>query len=702
MPTDLEQQLPRFAVALDREAPAISVDEILSRGTVAVDVDNVERPAWDHVPLIALSWGDAMPGHRENGEGDASVEVVPTAAELSSRRRVVLRVALAAAAVVVLVVALAAVVRNGDEPAPADVPRTTIPVEPFVGVWLSTDTDGSSQTMQIARSGTDEYQVVMRDEAATAACAGGASTLSGIGRLATHTSLVIAQPELTCDDGTIPSLGPAPQAELANFTLQLDTATGQLGDSFDLVWRREGANVDVDGPATSGGMWPQSTLEEVRAAQERADAGDPDYTWQVGGQLTLDDPLEHIDEFEIVDRFIREVLGWEAYLFNPWEGGDFNASIDAIDGWVDGVLADQRYLRCMPGRTNPLYPQPAESCAPTLDDLLYESVSIDLTQLARQDRDGIWVVKEWRMTAPFAQADSVAVEREGTERLEAFLAARIAGKGAEGHVEVRNDVDVPLLYATTSGAPYERFEIERTDGPLWPDGRTTFSARLFADGDATVVEQEIRWQQSDGLWLDPNATTENGRPIVLSYTSSDGEVAVSAPSTWEAWLPGKAHEQAADVWFGALWHSGNFFGSGERIELVDPVAYDAWCAANGGFPLLEAPADAAAIAQQLIADPNFETTAPVAARVGGVEAVSIDVALAPGGRACGIGMIEISRWIHGLEPGWRLRLYLVDLPVGMSIQTLAITVVAPEERFEQVIEETAPIIDSIEFHPRAL
>ncbi len=39
MPTDLEQQLPRFAEALDREAPPISIDEILSRGTVAVDVD---------------------------------------------------------------------------------------------------------------------------------------------------------------------------------------------------------------------------------------------------------------------------------------------------------------------------------------------------------------------------------------------------------------------------------------------------------------------------------------------------------------------------------------------------------------------------------------------------------------------------------------------------------------------------------------
>jgi hypothetical protein len=48
-----------------------------------------------------------------------------------------------------------------------------------------------------------------------------------------------------------------------------------------------------------------------------------------------------------------------------------------------------------------------------------------------------------------------------------------------------------------------------------------------------------------------------------------------------------------------------------------------------------APANAAAIAQQVIADPNFEATAPVAVRVGGLEALSIDIALAPGGRASG-------------------------------------------------------------------
>ena len=90
---------------------------------------------------------------------------------------------------------------------------------------------------------------------------------------------------------------------------------------------------------------------------------------------------------------------------------------------------------------------------------------------------------------------------------------------------------------------------------------------------------------------------------------------------------------------------------------------------------------------------------PVAARVGGMDAVMIDVALAPGGEHCGIGMIIISRWIHELwDRGLRLRLYLVDLPKGMSVETLAITVVAPEERFEEFIEETAPILDSIEFH----
>ena len=63
-------------------------------------------------------------------------------------------------------------------------------------------------------------------------------------------------------------------------------------------------------------------------------------------------------------------------------------------------------------------------------------MSLDLAQLDRQGRDGIWVVNRWELTAPFAQADPAVVEARATERLEEFLAARIAGTGAEGQVQV--------------------------------------------------------------------------------------------------------------------------------------------------------------------------------------------------------------------------------------------------------------------------
>jgi hypothetical protein len=467
------------------------------------------------------------------------------------------------------------------------------------------------------------------------------------------------------------------------------------------------ATVPESVSATSGGMWPQSTLEEVRAAQERADAGDPDYTWQIEPQLTLyeDFAIAEPGQVELVDRFLREVLGWEDYLIDPHRGFP--------DVQADGALPDQRIYRCAPGRTNPLYPpgpQPklGELCAPTIDDLNYESVSVDLAQLDRTG-DGIWVVNRWELTSPFAQADPAVVEAEGTERLEEFLAARVAGSGAEGYVEVYGYPDVPLLYAATSGAAYERYEIERVEGLHWPDAGMTFSARLYANGGATVVEQQFGWVPSFGLSMDINSTRENGQPITLSYTSFDGEVTVSAPSTWDTYWPDPETDPRPEtarpaVWFGMLWPGSapGYFDGEEGVGFVDPVAYDAWCAAKGGSPLLTAPADAAGIAQQVAADPDLVTTVPVAAHIGGLEALSIDVTLAPGGRTCGVAITDISRWIHVLrEPGPRLRLYLVDLPEGMSVQTLAITVVAPEERFDDVIAETAPIIESIEFHPQS-
>ena len=180
MPTDLEQQLPRFAEALDREAPVISVDEILGRGPVAVDVDHLDRPAWDQVPRVtAVSWGDADARPRRERRtrrvDRARRRPPPNPRPVAA---VALKIALAIAAAAVLVVALGAVVRIGDEPEPADVPPstvatppTTIPVGPFVGVWLSTDTDGSSQTMEIVVPAPMNTRSC-RDDAATGACCG--------------------------------------------------------------------------------------------------------------------------------------------------------------------------------------------------------------------------------------------------------------------------------------------------------------------------------------------------------------------------------------------------------------------------------------------------------------------------------------------------------------------------------------------------
>lgn len=705
MPVDVESELARLGAAWSASVAHVDVAEVLERTMTARSqpIDEIADPPVTSSDRLGAESRSHGWGQRWMVAAACATLVVAGVVTLANRRD------------------------GGPEPAlinastdPTKPSTTMVPIdtvaplpEPFVGGWVSTDTDGSTQTIEIVRSGGDDYELVLRDDVATV-CSGAPATMTGTGRLETDERLVIAQPELTCDDGTIPRIGPPPQVELANFTLELNTETDQFVDIYGVVWQRAGSTdepvapspvtVPALAPGTSGGMWPQSTLDEVRAAQELADAGDPGYTWQVGAELSLVDRWAHLDELEIVDRFLREVLGWEAYLFNSRESGDETGNGEG-DGWAGGVAGDLEFLRCVPNLTNPLYPphadgRPGTSCAPTLDDLHYESVRLDLAQLDREGLDGVWVVNRWMLTAPFAQTDPAALSAQVTQRLEEWLAARLAGEGAEG--QVASNGDLPLLYATTSGARYERYEIERLDVGGWPDGDgATFRVRLFADGGTTVVEQEIGWNPGFGLPMSVVTTTENGESVARSVSSEDGEVTATVLDPWNA---GSSHPE---VW---AWGLSRLRDNevGVFIGFADPVAYDSWCAALGGSPVLSAPADAAAVAQAVMVDPNFETTAPVGVRVGGVDAISIDVGLAPGGRApCGDGFEGSSlpwqvggRWIHELsQPGRRLRIYLVDLPEGMSVQTMAITVVAPEERFVEVIDETKPIIDSIEFHP---
>jgi hypothetical protein len=564
---------------------------------------------------------------------------------------------------------------------PSDTIPATDPRSPFLGTWVSTtDADGGTQTMTVSVSADGAVETVVTDDIATV-CSLTPSTMTGTGRIEGGTALVIPSPAFTCDDGSEPEAlsGPPLEEQLRDWTLFLDPETDTLSDGVGGLWLREGAEVPSPEPTLSGGMWPQLSLEEVRQAQELADAGDPDYTWQVDAQL-VDGPSGvnweslYNGQVELVDRFLREVLGWEAYMQNTFAGS------------ADSALTDQRFLRCAPGGTNPLYPpQPdsqnrGESCAPTLDELTYESVSLDIVQPDRQGPGGIWVVSDWRPTT-FAQTDPAVAEAQATDRLEEFLAARIAGRGAEGYVDVYADwlePQVPLLYTTSSGSPYERSEFERVAGPTWPyGGYIDFKIRLFAE-DGTVVEQEIYSHWDGGLSAGVEGglalggmTTENGQPVPMLHAQFDGEVTYSSPSQSSA---------AVTV------------GNDGFADFTDPAVFWSDCARG------PAPADAAAFAQAVIADRNFETTSPVAARVGGVEAVAMDVALSPDGHVCGPYRTDVHQWINSLEPGKRLRLFLVDVPEGMSMRTLAITVMAPEASFEEVIKDAAPILDSIEFH----
>jgi hypothetical protein len=449
-------------------------------------------------------------------------------------------------------------------------------------------------------------------------------------------------------------------------------------------------------PPTSGSMWPQSTMEELRAAQQRADAGDDSDRWQI--DPGLNDPSGEWWAYikaggvQIVERFLHEQLGWDQYLFNAFLPTEYTTE--------DGVL-QVAYVRCAPGKTNMLYESfpkghdgapGAESCAPTIDPLHYETVLIDLKQPWKTGPAGLWVVERWTMLPAFAQADPAVAEAEARARLQEFLRARVAGTGAEGYVELTgfgSTGDVPLLYATSQGAPYERFEFELVSGPQWPFAWMEFRVRMFAEDGRTVVEQPLRWADSR-FSQRASETTENGQPVAVPYALLDGLVRFSAADPWHVGLERSAMELGDEP--------------SEAVVLVlDPRASGVGCGVS------PAPVDAADLARDLRSDPDLDVTAPVAVTVGGLDALQMDIAPAEGAAVCE-GSLPVLRMSDASEYGSdrraanlkrsdRMRLYLVDVRAGSASRVVAIAVEAFVGRFDSVLEAATPIIESIVFEP---
>ncbi len=665
------------------------------------------------VPRVTtVSRIDTTPGNSWTGEDDALIDLDSMgAARRPARRRLAATIALGAAAAAVLAVALTAVIRIEDEHDLADVPPPTLAATtvttgpqstPFEGTWVSTDADGSSPTMEIARSGID-FEVVVRDDPASV-CSGAPSTMTGTGRLDANGALVIPQPVLTCDDGRTPEAldGSSLEELLRDLTFLHDPQNYTLTDNLGSVWARVGGEGASPAPPASGGMWPQSSADEVSEAQELADAGDPAHTWQVDPQLASEEGWGHLNDpgAEIVERFLREELGWEEFVFDV-----FQEYVRDVGDGADGVHRGVTFLRCAPGAANPLYSAgadqlPGARCAPTIDELRYETVSVDLSQPDRLGPDGIWVVSGWRITEPFMQADPSVLEAEATAHLENFLQARIDGEGAEGYILS----EVPLLYATTAGARYERFEVDRVSEPRWPYGGMDFTVRLFADGGETVVEQPISLEhdgfvESDGLppratlsyWNNyPRETTENGQPVPVPYEFLDGD----------EFLDGAVTVSAAAPWLRSLHFEAALALDDQALERV-ALAVDSLQVSCRPIP---AAADAAALAANLQADPDLVATAAVEVTIGGIAGLQMDLTLAAGASACPEDRLgsepDPEDRIRGtgfpLELGSRMRLHLLDLPEGSGTPILAIAVVAPDARFEAVVDAATPIIESIE------
>jgi hypothetical protein len=438
---------------------------------------------------------------------------------------------------------------------------------------------------------------------------------------------------------------------------------------------------------TSGGMWPQTSLEEIREAQASADAGDPEVMFQVTGVIEMQLAQHHPKDAPIFLRFLEEKLGWENYRWDE--------SFAHPDGLVPG---DVVYVRCADGDATDRYRSDPGlgGCAPTIDDVRYETVKINIAQPDRQGPGGIWVVTGWEIIEPAEQVAPPS-EAEIQASLGGFLQARIDGKGAEAFVDVvgsdplseeRVDPEIPLLYATSTGAPYLRSEFDLLDDPAWPSGAMRVVVRLFSENDETVVEQWFSLERDGAgrvrVVFHFQPTTENGSAVPVTYGFLDGLVTYRAGFPLEPSQDGYRDRDRLAI-DGLL--PDDDAPRRVLVMLADPRPIGPDCSEAA------APADAQALARSIGADPDFQATAPVAVTIGAIAALQMDV-VAAGANPCFI-LLKDAPFTIGSD---RARLFLLDLPAGSGARVLAIATITDEDSFETLTGWAKPVVDSIEIH----
>jgi dipeptidyl aminopeptidase/acylaminoacyl peptidase len=195
-----------------------------------------------------------------------------------------------------------------------------------------------------------------------------------------------------------------------------------------------------------------------------------------------------------------------------------------------------------------------------------------------------------------------------------------------------------------------------------------------------------------------------------SWTGAPTEDGPDGPGTFSI-LHGEVTFRAAEPWndhFESYIDPRTFFlvglggqGADESAEmtlLVNPLPPEAPCGRH-------VPPSAEELVQAVRSNPDLETTEPVIERVGGIDALRMDVVATPGasvgpctaGDAVDVVSVPGRPWANvGL--GELGRLYVLDLPGG-SARTLAILITAPDAAvFEQALNAAASVLNSFEFH----
>jgi hypothetical protein len=243
-----------------------------------------------------------------------------------------------------------------------------------------------------------------------------------------------------------------------------------------------------------------------------------------------------------------------------------------------------------------------------------------------------------------------------------------------GRLEDATTLVVPSFVLACSGSDFE------------VKGGTSYTLVLDLATDRLFDNLGMAWHRG--------ATPENGADMTEcgagspgTFAMLGGEVTFHADRPWSSGADSCVDPRV----FGLV---GGPDDSGIEL-LANPLPPQAPCYSP------DVPPSAEALVRALRSSPDLEATTPVPDRVGGIDALRLDVAAVAGAATCPNGEVRVvPGWNSGwgtIAPGQRGRLYVLNLPGGFA-RTLAILIIAPEAAFERAVEAAAPVVASFEFH----